>query len=110
MNSMEELLIKIYAREDKQGELMQTCQYITKRTLQVPGCKSSLLFQDSDKGNLITLEQKWDKRSLLNDYFRSDHFTALLGAMKWLGQSFEIRINGSTHEEAMKVIQSERMI
>ena len=35
--------------------------------------------------------------------------TALLGAMKWLGRSYEIRINGGTHEEGMKLIQSERM-
>ena len=106
---MEELLIKICARADKQSELLHTCQYITERTLQVPGCKSSFLFQDSDKDDLITLEQRWDRRSLLNDYFRSDHFTALLGAMKWLGESFEMQINGSTHKEGMKVIQTERM-
>lgn len=106
---MEELLVKICARDDKQSELLQTCQHITERTLQVPGCKSSFLFQDTDKGDLITLEQQWHQQSLLNDYFRSDHFTALLGAMKWLGRSFEIKINGGTHEEGMKLIQSERM-
>jgi len=106
---MEKLLVKIRARGEKQRELLQTCQYIAERTLQVPGCKSSLLFQDNDKGDLITLEQRWSQRSLLNDYFRSDHFTALLGAMKWLGRSFEIQINGGTHEEGMKVIQLERM-
>ena len=106
---MEELLIKIRAREDKRSELLQTCHYIAERTLQVPGCKGSLLLQDSETGDLITIEQQWDRRSLLNDYFRSEHFTALLGAMKWLGQSFEIQINGSTHEEGMKVIQSQRM-
>ena len=106
---MEELLVKIRAHDDKQSELLQTCHYIAERTLQVPGCKGSLLLQDSEKGDLITLEQQWDRRSLLNDYFRSEHFTALLGAVKWLGQSFEIQINGSTHEEGMKVIQFERM-
>ena len=106
---MEELLVKIRAREDKRSELLRTCQYITERTSQIPGCKSSLLFQDSDKGDLITLEQQWDQRFLLKDHFRSEHFTALLGAIKWLGKSFEIQINGCTHEEGLKVIQSERM-
>lgn len=105
---MEELLIKICARGDKQNELMQTSQHITERTLQVPGCKSSFLFQDSDKGDLITLEQQWDQRSSLNDYFRSDHFTALLGAMKWLGRSFEIRINGSSGTEGLEAVQAAR--
>ena len=107
MNPMEELLVKIRARNDKQSELMQRCQYISERTLEVPGCKSCLLFQD-DEGDLITIEQQWNRRSLLNDYFRSSHFTALLGAMKWLGRSFEIQINESTHAEGMKAIQFER--
>ena len=106
---MEEVLVKIRAREDKRSELLTACHYIAERTLQVPGCKGSLLLQDSEKGDPITLEQQWDRRFLLNDYFRSEHFTALLGAMKWLGKSFEIQINGSTHEEAMKVIQSQRV-
>ena len=106
---MEELLIKIRAREDKRGELLQTCHYIAERTLQAPGCKGSLLLKNREQGDLITLEQQWIQRSLLNDYFRSEHFTALLGAMKWLGQSFEIQVNGSTHEEGMEVIQLERM-
>lgn len=106
---MEELLVKICAREDKRGELLQTCHYIAERTLQIPGCKGSLLLQNSEQGDLITLEQQWDRRSSLNDYFRSEHFTALLGAMKWLGQSFEILVNGSTYEEGMEVIQLERM-
>ncbi len=105
---MEKLLVTICARDDKESELMQTSQYITEQTLQVPGCKCSSLFQDRDKGNLITLEQQWDQRSSLNDYFRSDHFTALLGAMKWLGQSFEIQINGSSGTEGLQAVQAAR--
>ena len=94
---MEELLAKIRACDDKQSELLQTCQYITEQTLQFSGCKSSFLHQGGDKGDLITLEQQWDQRSLLNDYFRSEHFTALLGAMKWLGRFFEIQIPTPKH-------------
>lgn len=105
---MEEVLIKIRAREDKRSELLQTCRYIAERTLQVPGCKGSLLLQNSEQVDLITLEQQWIQRSLLNDYFRSDHFTALLGAMKWLGSSYEIRINGGTPEEGMDAVKRAR--
>jgi quinol monooxygenase YgiN len=105
---MDELLIKVRARDDKISELLQTSQHITERTLQIPGCINSILHQAGDKGALITLKQKWDNRSSLNNYFRSDHFTALLGAMKWLGKSYDIRINGGTHEEGMKIIKFER--
>ena len=105
---MEILQITISARDDKRDELLRTCQLIADQTHQESGCVSSLLSQNEANEDLINLEQKWDNRSSLNNYFRSNHFTALLGAMKWLGQSYDIRINGGTHEEGMKIVNSER--
>jgi quinol monooxygenase YgiN len=102
------LQITISARHDKRDELLRTCQLISDQTLQESGCESSLTSQKNADEALINLEQEWDNRSLLNSYFRSDNFTALLGAMKWLGQSYDIRINGGTHEEGMKTVTSER--
>ena len=106
---MEILKITIGARDDKRDELLRTCQLISDQTFQESGCESSLISQKKADEGLINLEQKWDNRFALNNYFRSDHFTALFGAMKWLGQSYDIRINGGTHEEGMKIIKSARM-
>ena len=105
---MEILQITIGARDDRRNELLRTCKLIADQTHQESGCVSSLTSQKNADDGLINFEQKWDHRSSLNNYFRSDHFTALLGAMKWLGQSYDIRINGGTHEEGMKIIKSER--
>jgi hypothetical protein len=46
----------------------------------------------------------------LDNYFRSDHFSALLGAMKWLGMAYEILINGGTPEEGMDAVKRARGI
>ena len=105
---MEILQITISARDDKRDELLRTCQLISDQTLQESGCESSLTSQKNADEDLISVEQRWDHRSSLNNYFRSDHFTALLGAMKWLGQFYDIRINGGTHEEGMKIVNYER--
>ena len=105
---MEMLQIPICARDDKRFELLRTCQLIVDQTLQESGCESSLLSQKKADEGLINLEQKWDNKSSLNNYFRSDQFTALLGAMKWLGRSFVIRISGGTHGEGMKIVKSAR--
>jgi quinol monooxygenase YgiN len=105
---MEILQITIRARDDKGDELLRTCQLITDQTLPESGCESSLLSQNKADEGLINLEQKWEGRSSLINYFRSDHFTALLGAMTWLGQSYDIRINRGTHEDGMKIVQSAR--
>ena len=87
---------------------MRTCQLIADQTLQESGCESSLLSQNKADESLINLEQKWEDRPSLINFFRSDHFTALLGAMTWLGQSYDIRINGGLHEEGKKIVKSAR--
>ena len=105
---METLQITIRACDDKRTELLHTCQLIADQTLPESGCESSLLSQNKADEGLINFEQKWKDRPSLINFFRSDHFTALLGAMKWLGQSYDIRFNGGTHEEGMKIVKSAR--
>lgn len=103
---MEILQITIHARDDKQNELLRTLRFITDQACQERGCKSSRLSQDNE--NIITLEQQWEQRPSLNNYFRSDHFSALLGAMKWLGQTYEVRINGGTQKKGRDAIKHAR--
>ncbi len=105
---MEILKISVNSRSSKRNELLSACRLITDQTRQESGCKSSRVFQDNDNENIITLEQQWEERSSLNNYFRSDLFSALLGAMKWLGQTYEIRINGSTREEGRDAVKRAR--
>ena len=105
---METLQITIRARDDKGDELLRTCQLIADQTLQESGCESSLHSQNKADEGLINFEQKWKDRPSLINYFRSDYFTALLGAMKWLGRSYDIRLNGGTHEEGIEIVKSAR--
>lgn len=104
------LKISIHSRENKSNELLNTCRFITDQTRQKHGCKSSRLSQDSDNRNIITLEQQWEQRSFLGNYFRSDQFSALLGAMKWLGRTYEVRINGGTQEEGRDAVKRAREV
>ena len=103
---MEMLRISIHARDGKRNELLRTCQLITDKTRHESACKSTRLSQDNE--NIITLEQQWEQRSSLNNYFRSDLFIALLGAMKWLGWTYEIRVNGGTQEEGREAVKRAR--
>ncbi len=105
---MEILQISIHARDDKRNELLRTCRLITDQTRQESGCNSSQLSLGNDNENIITLEQQWEQWPSLNNYFRSDHFSALLGAMKLLGRTYEIRINGGTQEEGRDAVKRAR--
>jgi quinol monooxygenase YgiN len=100
--------VTIHAHDDKQSELLSACQLITDQTRQETGCKDCKVSQDFNNENIITLDQRWEQWPSLNNYFRSDHFTALLGAMKWLGRSYEIRINEGIPEEGMVAVKRAR--
>ena len=105
---MEMLQITIHARDDKQKELLRTCRLITDQTRKESSCKSSQFSQNSDNKNIVTLEQQWEQRSFLNDYFRSDHFSVLLGAMKLLGRTYYMRINGGNQKEGRDAVKRAR--
>jgi quinol monooxygenase YgiN len=105
---MKMMQISIHARDDKRNELLRTCRLITDQTRQESGCKSSQLSQDGDNENIITLQQQWEQWLSLNNYFRSDHFSALLGAMKLLGRTYEVRINEGTPEEGRGAVTRAR--
>jgi quinol monooxygenase YgiN len=96
---MELLKLTINCRQNKRGELFRTCQSIAEQTRLETGCVQSQVAQESNDESLIILEQQWKQWPELNSYLSSDYFKALLGAMKLLGQSYTIQINGSTEEE-----------
>lgn len=102
------LRASILAHDNKRNELMSACRIITQQTRNEKNCKKCNVYQDNVNENIITVEQHWEQWPSLNNHFRSDHFTALLGAMKWLGMSYEIRINGGTPEEGMDAVKAAR--
>ncbi len=102
------LTISVSTRSNKRNELLSACRSITDQTRPEKGCLGCRLSQDIDNENLINLEETWERRSYLDEHFRSDIFSALLGAMKWLGRTYEIRINGDTQEEGRAAVKRAR--
>jgi len=102
------LKISVNSRSSKHNELLSACRSITDQIRQESGCKSSRVSQDNDNENIITLDQQWEQWPSLDNYFRSDHFSALLGALKWLGRTHEVRINGGTQEEGLEAVKRAR--
>ena len=81
---------------------------IFDQTRQYTGCVGCRLVEDEEEKNRIMVNQQWEQRQLLNEYFRSDHFSALLGAMKWLGKDYIVTINNGTPAEGMASIKNAR--
>ncbi|MBA7713452.1 hypothetical protein ES703_122455 [subsurface metagenome] len=102
------LTISVNARSNKRNELLSACRLITDQTRQEKGCLGCRLSQDIDNENLINLEETWEHRSYLDEHFRSDIFSALLGAVKLLGETHEIRINDGSQTEGLEAVQMAR--
>jgi len=92
---VEMLRICVHARDDKRNELMRTFQLINDQATREEGCTDCQLSQDSQNRNIITMQQQWQRWALLTTYLGSDHFKALLGAMKSLSRTYEIKITSS---------------
>ena len=102
------LTISSNARSDKHNELLSACRLISDRTRQEKGCLDCRLSQDIDNENLIYLEETWERRSYLDAHFRSDIFSALLGAVKLLGKTHEIRVNGGAQKNGRDAVKRAR--
>ncbi len=103
------LTISVKAHARKRTELFSTFELITDKTRQAKGCLSCHLFHDIDNEYLINIEETWERRSYLAEHFRSDIFSALLGAVKLLGETHEIRINGGLQTEGLEAVQTARL-
>ncbi len=105
---MEKLEITIHPHKTKRKELVNACQMIVEQTRKEDGCIDSRLLKGEKDEEGIILEQHWKQRHLLDGYFRSDHFTALLGAMKLLAVDWEMAINDGAPEKANAAVTNAR--
>jgi quinol monooxygenase YgiN len=102
------LKISVNAHSSKRNELLSAFRLIADQTMKEKGCLDCRLSQDIDNENFINLEETWERRSDLDEHFRSDVFSALLGAAKLLGETHEIRISDGPVTEGMEAVQKAR--
>lgn len=92
-SKMVQLKIVIYPSKVKRKELLTACRMISKQTRRELGCIDCRVFQTGADRYGITFEQLWEQRYLLDNYFGSHHYRALLGAMQLLATNYKVTIN-----------------
>ena len=105
---MEKLAITIFPHPPKLKELLSACRMIAGQTLKETGCTDCRVTFGSGDGSTVQIEQHWRQRDHLENYFRSSHFNALMGAMKLLAIDNEITLNDGTPEHANVAIKNAR--
>ena len=102
------LTISVEVSSTKQSELLSAFQLFVDITSRESGCTDCRLLRDVDNENHLELEEKWTGRAELDAHFRTDTFSALLGAVKLLGENHEIRINDGEHIEGEAAVDAAR--
>lgn len=99
------LTIAVDTKPGKHQELLSALRFFSEKTRSENGCLNAQVYQAVDNVNLINLKETWKLRSDLDGYFRSDIFSALIGAMKLLGETHQIQINDGSQIEGMEAVK-----
>ncbi len=94
------------ALPEKQKELLQTLQAISVSTSKLKGCKNSHIFQDMENKSILSLIQEWETQEDLDNHFRSDEFSALLGTDNLLSKPFEFKLNGVSYTAGIEAVET----
>lgn len=93
---------------ENRTEIMQTLVSMIEPTQNGKGCMSCHVLRDMEDKNVFSLIEEWETREDLDDYIRSDRFSALLGTKSLLSEPQQIEIHTVSHSGGMEIVKSIR--
>ncbi len=97
--------IEVNTQSGNHSELMSGLRFFIEKIRAEKGCLNCQIYQDINDENLINLKATWEQRSDLDEHFRSDTFSAMMGAMRLLSKTHEVQINDGSHIEGMEAVK-----
>ena len=86
------LAIRARVESNQRHELMQMFKE-TRRPDRLPeSCLERRVYEESHLPTNLLLVEQWSDKAAMNSYLSSDHFRALIGAVKVLGKLVNVRI------------------
>ena len=102
------LTISVNAHSSKRNELLSSYRLIVDQTRQEKGYLGCRLAFDIDNEKRIYLDETWESRTRLDAHLRSDIFSALLGSVRLLGETYAIQINECSRTDGLEAVQAAR--
>jgi quinol monooxygenase YgiN len=99
------LTIEVRSKPGKIHELYQTVQAFLPTLRQEKGCLNCRVSQDTEDGEVYVLSSDWDGQASFEGYLKSASGSALLGAIKMLGQSTRIQVGSEARWEGIEALQ-----
>jgi len=105
---MIETTIRMTVPAEKRKEILQTIKAILGPIRGERGCMRCNCYVDIEDEQVLFLEEEWKIREDLENHLRSDYFGVLIGAMKLLRATPDIRFNAVSSTTGPETIQAAR--
>jgi quinol monooxygenase YgiN len=102
------LTIEVKSKPGKIGELYQTLQALLPTMRQEKGCQNCRVSHDMEDDEVYVLSSDWDGQASFEGYVKSISGSALLGAIKTLGQSTRIQLGSDAKWEGVETLMQIR--
>ena len=84
--------LKIVIKQYKLDEFHKSLHSLLPKIKSQKGCLYFSLYQNSERGNMSIVVGEWKTRQAMEKHFKTHDFEVLIGAVRVLGETFEMKI------------------
>jgi quinol monooxygenase YgiN len=100
--------LKLVVMENKIDEFIDALRFLSSDVHQEEGCFDFSLYRDLHKKDVYNVHGEWKTRTVMENHFKNNSFSVLIGATKALGKDFEMSI-GETIEQGSYPLAKEKI-
>ena len=84
--------LRVVIQENKLDEFIDSLRFLSKEIREEQGCIDFSFHCDLENKNVYTLLGKWKTSQAMEDHFKREKFSVLMGAAKVLGEDYKMSI------------------
>ena len=100
-------VMKIVTKPHKKVEFFNTVRSITRNFLKAEGCFGYSVYEDTEKKNTFMVVGEWQTRQAREKHFKTHDYEVLIGAVRVLGETFEMNIAEVTKSGALELAKEQ---
>lgn len=97
--------LRMVARPDKRRELWKTLSSLNDKIRQQTGCLEHYSYWDIENRRAFSVEEIWQNREAIEQFFQSELFVVLKGAIEMLCEPPEIQLSSMASLTDMNTLQ-----
>ncbi|MCI0660438.1 MAG: antibiotic biosynthesis monooxygenase [Acidobacteria bacterium] len=102
------ITVRVLVSPEKRRELVQIVRSLLRPIRGQKGCLGSYFYYDLGDEDALCLIEEWETQEDLNNYFRSDSFAVLFGAINLLKKTSELEFRLLTPMAGIEAVEAAR--